>query len=143
MPKTQNSIVPVKKGKTLVPRGSGQLPFPREQLRQELMEAAGLDQKEKERIFKKLLNQLDKALTAKRTLISSYKGEIIDERKVEDWDARLTAIRQGMDLLDVIRGKNEGGSSAPVTFIINAPDWEQPEPAKIINAEGTEVKEET
>lgn len=137
-----NEIIPaisqIKKGKSLK-RGSGALPFPREQLRQELLEASGFTTEEKQRILRKTLAQLDKALTAKETKIFSHQGKVTEKVNLVNWDARLTAVRQALELLDVVRGKSEGGGSAPTKIVINYPDWEKPDP-KIIETTGIVIQ---
>jgi len=135
------TVSQVKKGKNIVPKGSGSLPFPREQLRQELLEAAGFDQAEKQRLLKKTLSEIHKALNAKKTVVVTHQGAVTEKLKVIDYDSRLIAAQKALDLLDVVRGKNEGGGSAPVKFVINFPDWEKPEP-KVIEAHGTVIQEE-
>jgi hypothetical protein len=134
------TVSQVKKGKT-TPKGSGSLPFPREQLRQELLEAAGFDAAEKQRLLKKTLAEIHKALNAKKTVVVTHQGAVTEKVKVIDYDSRLIAAQKALDLLDVVRGKNEGGGSAPVKFVINFPEWEKPEP-KVIEAQGTIIEEE-
>ena len=59
-----------------------------------------------------------------------------------NWTARLEAIQKSFDLLDVVRGKSEGGGGAAVKFVINMPDWDKPEPPKVINVESKLIEDD-
>jgi len=135
---TLPSISQVKKGKTFT-RGSGNVPFPREQLRQELLERAGFTAEEQRRLLVATLEQLNLALQAKKTTILSYKGVPTKKVHMIDWDARLSAIQKAFDLLDAVKGKSEGGGAAPVKFVIQMPDWDKPAAPKIIEAKAEDA----
>jgi len=55
-----------------------------------------------------------------------------------NWGARLEAIQKAFDLLDVVRGKNEGGGGSMVKFVINMPSWDKPDPT-IIEAQAETI----
>ena len=133
---TSTTISQVKKGKSLT-RGSGSLPFPREQLRQELLEKAGFTQEEQRKLLMEAIEQLTKALNAKETKILSHQGALTKKIHLINWGARLEAVQKSFDLLDVVRGKSEGGGGAQVKFEIVMPHWDAPQPeVKVIESEG-------
>jgi hypothetical protein len=61
-----------------------------------------------------------------------------------NWTARLEAIQKAFDLLDVVRGKSEGGGGAAVKFVINMPTWDAPATPdpKIIDVQSTPILDE-
>jgi len=135
---TLSSISQVKKGKTYA-RSSGNVPFPREQLRQELLERAGFTAEEQRKLLVATLEQLNLALQAKKTTLLSHQGVLTKKVHMIDWDARLSAIQKAFDLLDAVKGKSEGGGAAPVKFVIQMPDWDKPAAPKIIEAKAEDA----
>lgn len=118
-------------------KATGQVPFNRETLRSELFVRAGVTPDVMGGLLKKAVAELDHQLEAVETKFFAHEGEVQDEREVEDNAARLAAIRETFALTDAVRGKQEGGGTAPQKLVLVFPVWAQkpPQPAIDVTAE--------
>jgi hypothetical protein len=128
MSKTSNAISRPAEGKKPSWRKSGDVPYPREELRQRLLTAAGFDEAARIRLIRKSLDELHQALDATKRTVVTHQGQVTATLEQPDWDARLEAIEKSWSLCDAVRGKTEGGQTAPTKLIIHLPDWATPSP---------------
>ena len=119
-------------GKTFRMRGKGgvkkgeNLPFPVDDLRGKVLDAAGVSVEEQGKLLRKAIDENKKLLSAKKRQYFSHDGIVKDSREDVDHTARMKAVSEIYDLVGA-KSPKSGSSNSGVKVEINLPSWYSPE----------------
>lgn len=93
-------------------------------------------------LVKKMVQRLEEGLDAKETKFFAHEGKVQDQRNVVDHGTRAGAIKQTMELFDILRSRSDAeGGGRPVIVNIKWPAWAAPPKGTVVGDGDTlEVK---